>query len=69
MLATVPLAFLNSDATWTMTFSAFFDESGKFRDQSVISFCGVAAGDFRPFMDEWQEQLSHSGLINTARSK
>src|ERR1039458_3091912 len=64
MFATVPLAFLNADPIWTMTFSAFFDESGKFKDQSVISFSGVAGkdGDLSSFMEDWKAQLDHSGL-------
>lgn len=47
-----------------MLISAFFDESGKFRDKSTISFCGVADGtnDFGPFANAWTRELSRCGL-------
>ena len=47
-----------------MLVSAFFDESGKFHDQSVISLAGVAscATDFSPFHDDWTRHLRLNGL-------
>jgi hypothetical protein len=64
MPVTFPLEFNTDAVTWKMTFSAFFDESGKFKDQPVISFSGIAAtsDSAKPFMDEWKAQLFRSGL-------
>jgi Protein of unknown function (DUF3800) len=47
-----------------MTFSAFFDESGKFRDHKVISFGGVASfeSDVANFAQEWGALLFREGL-------
>lgn len=47
-----------------MTISAFFDESGKFQNQSVISFGGVTSDgwDFAAFGKEWDELLHVNGL-------
>ena len=48
--------FIESERTteWSMMISAFFDESGKFKDQSTIAFAGVvgAPQDFREFNSE-----------------
>ncbi len=40
-------------------FQAFLDESGKFKDHKVVSFCGLAAevGRMRQFSDEWERLL------------
>src|SRR5580704_8344860 len=47
-----------------MLISAFFDESGKFKDHSTIAFGGVAAvpGDFNAFGSEWEKHLRLNGL-------
>ncbi len=44
--------------------SAFFDESGKFKDASTISIVGVAsdAKDVDDFADEWQRHLRLNGM-------
>jgi hypothetical protein len=51
---------------WIMSVSGFFDESGKFKDHSVISFSGVAATTelfHQPyFVPDWQYALHQSGL-------
>jgi uncharacterized protein DUF3800 len=46
------------------TVTAFFDESGKFKDHKVISFGGVAGYNefFQPFADEWGTLLHRNGL-------
>jgi len=46
------------------TVTAFFDESGKFKDHKVISFAGVAGfnEEFQPFADEWGRLLHRNGL-------
>jgi hypothetical protein len=46
------------------TVTAFFDESGKFKDHKVISFAGVAGfnEEFQPFADEWGRLLYRNGL-------
>jgi hypothetical protein len=45
------------------TVTAFFDESGKFKDHKVISFGGVAGfnEEFNPFADEWGRLLYRNG--------
>jgi hypothetical protein len=45
-------------------FQAFFDESGKFKDKRVISFCGLCSPPTRvqQFEDEWKGLLRHYGL-------
>jgi hypothetical protein len=60
----VPLQLDDSEILWIMNFSAFFDESGKFRDSSVIAFCGIAFNDNNrlPFMEEWNALLHRTGL-------
>jgi len=47
-----------------MTFSAFFDESGKFKDHKIISFGGVASfePDIANFAQEWGSLLFRNGL-------
>jgi hypothetical protein len=44
--------------------SSFFDESGKFKDHKVVSFCGVCATSARlnVFGNEWNELLRRSSL-------
>jgi hypothetical protein len=46
------------------TVTAFFDESGKFKDHKVISFGGVAGFNeqFNSFADEWGSLLYRNGL-------
>lgn len=43
---------------------AYFDESGKFRDRSVVSFCGVVGspGQIDRFADDWSALLRRAGL-------
>lgn len=43
---------------------SYFDESGKFKDRSVVSFCGVVASPARiaSFNEEWQECLRQSRI-------
>ncbi len=47
-----------------MLIGAFFDESGKFKDHSTVSFAGVAGtqGDIQKFSDAWEQQLHRAGL-------
>lgn len=47
-----------------MVISAFFDESGKFKDQSTVSFAGVAGipADFDQLHRDWQRHLHLNGL-------
>src|SRR5438270_10363516 len=49
---------------WIMTVSAFFDESGKFRDKDIICFGGVVsfAEDFNRFSAEWYRLLRLNGI-------
>lgn len=46
------------------TVTAFFDESGKFKDHEVVSFGGVAGfnEEFASFADEWGSLLYRNGL-------
>jgi len=49
-----------------MTISAFFDESGKFKDQDVVTFCGVAAPALQfqqHFADDWLRCLNTAGIF------
>jgi hypothetical protein len=58
-------AFLSIESVdQLMMISSFFDESGKFKDQSTISFAGVAgtAGDMNAFGAEWLRHLRLNGL-------
>jgi hypothetical protein len=43
---------------------AFFDESGKWKDHKVISFCGLAADNdhWETFHSEWTYALRHNGI-------
>lgn len=45
-------------------YQAYFDESGKFRDRRVISFCGLCSPPerVREFEDEWKALLRRFGL-------
>jgi hypothetical protein len=45
-------------------FQAFFDESGKFKDKHVISFCGLCSplARIRAFEEDWKGLLGHFGL-------
>jgi hypothetical protein len=49
---------------WLMIIYSYFDESGKFQNQSTISFAGVAGvGDeVKAFQDEWTRHLKKTGL-------
>ena len=59
----VPDIFLEPEP-FVAIFQAFFDESGKFKDKHVISFCGLAAplDKVRSFDDEWNGILRGYGL-------
>jgi len=45
-------------------FQAFFDESGKFKDKHIVSFCGFCAqaSKIQDFDDEWKALLRRYGL-------
>jgi hypothetical protein len=45
-------------------FQAFFDESGKFKDKRVVSFCGLCSPlpRIREFEEDWKGILRHFGL-------
>jgi hypothetical protein len=45
-------------------FQAFFDESGKFEDKSVTSFCGLCSPEnrVREFEEDWKGLLRNFGL-------
>lgn len=47
-------------------FQGFFDESGKFRDKRVISFCGLCSPPKRvaEFEDDWKALLREYGLAS-----
>ena len=47
-----------------MLIHAYFDESGKFKDHSVVAFAGVAGTmqQSRRFQQEWQKLLGRHGL-------
>ena len=49
---------------WLMLISAFFDESGKFKDHSVVSLSGVAGvrEDLNRMGDAWKRELYRCGL-------
>ncbi|MFZ0799059.1 MAG: DUF3800 domain-containing protein [Terriglobales bacterium] len=42
-------------------FHSFFDESGKFKDHKVVSFCGIVTenGNLRRFTEAWKVLLRH----------
>lgn len=46
------------------TVNAFFDESGKFKNHTVVSFCGVlsAPAQFQSFSVDWGVCLPENGL-------
>jgi hypothetical protein len=56
--------FLEANFELLMMISAFCDESGKFKDQSVVSFATVAGTpkDFSDLHDDWQQHLRLNGL-------
>ncbi len=45
-------------------FQTFFDESGKFKDHKIISFCGFGAkaGNLKDFDSAWEYQLRRTGM-------
>jgi hypothetical protein len=49
---------------WLMTISAFFDESGKFKDRHVVAMGGVASfqSEFDAFGYEWNRLLKMNGM-------
>jgi hypothetical protein len=54
-----------------MIISAFFDESGKFKDHSTVAFAGVAgvADNLTKFCDEWRRHLRLNGLESLTMKK
>jgi hypothetical protein len=64
MIGSFPDLPISKENEWLMTVSAFFDESGKFRDKEVICFGGVVsfADHFNVFADEWRRLLKINGL-------
>ena len=52
------------ESEWTMVVSAYFDESGKYKDKDVVSFGGVSSfnSDFTDFSQEWLRLLRINGL-------
>lgn len=53
-----------SEGTWLMSVFAYFDESGKYKDHTVVSVGAVVAkpSQTHRFDDEWQYCLRHLGL-------
>ena len=49
------LLILPDGTEFMVTINAFFDESGKFKDHTVVSFGGVAspAVEINPFAEDW----------------
>ena len=43
-------------------FQGYFDESGKYQDQTVVSFCGFVDSDWSEFMGHWQHLLRKNNL-------
>lgn len=60
------LDFFHPSEPLMAIFQAFFDESGKFKDKQVISFCGLCSPPARinKFEDEWKTLLRHYGLTS-----
>lgn len=58
------LLVLPDGREFMVTISAFFDESGKFKDHTVVTFGGIAspAAGFNPFGVEWEGYLYMNGL-------
>jgi hypothetical protein len=48
---------------------AFFDESGKYQQNKVVSFCGFADSDWGRFQDEWLYLLRHHRIPHLHLSK
>jgi hypothetical protein len=60
-------SLLEESAEWIMTISAFFDESGKFKDQDVVTFCGVAAPALQfqqHFANDWLRCLNANDIFS-----
>lgn len=57
--------FILPDGTeFMVTINAFFDESGKFKDHTVVTFGGIAspAAEINPFAEDWGRYLYMNGL-------
>ena len=57
--------FILPDGTeFMVTINAFFDESGKFKDHTVVTFGGIAspAVEINPFAEDWGRYLYMNGL-------
>ena len=64
MIVDVEIPGLEKEHYWLMTISAFFDESGKFKDKKVVSIGGVASfqKEFDGFSWEWRRLLRLNGM-------
>lgn len=60
----VPIGLPRTPARLMAFLLGYFDESGKFRDHDVVTFCGFAADldGWQRFQDEWEYLLRHNGL-------
>lgn len=47
----------------------FFDESGKYQKDRVVSFCGFADSEWAPFLNEWQYLLRRYKIPHLHLSK
>src|SRR5216684_4002315 len=59
-------AVLEERPDWIMTISAYFDESGKFKDHDVVSFCGIASPGVQfqqNFAMDWIRCLNAAGIF------
>lgn len=56
--------YLDSRNTFMAVLQSFFDESGKFQDHQVVTFCGFGASDsqLRDFNKHWENQLRRCGM-------
>ncbi|HEX6505090.1 MAG TPA: DUF3800 domain-containing protein [Terriglobales bacterium] len=63
---------IKEECDWIMLVSAYFDESGKYKDHDLVCFGGVSSyvKDFTDFGHEWARLLHSSGLhvLHTQRA-
>jgi hypothetical protein len=50
-------------------FQGYFDESGKYQTQKVVSFCGFLESDWSAFEEQWDYLLRRNKLANLHVSK
>jgi hypothetical protein len=52
------------EKTFMAVLHSFFDESGKFKDQEWVAFCGFGASpdQLRQFDEQWDRQLRRTGM-------